>query len=309
MVLGQTAAPVGRGATEVGVFTGVLYATQSNPPTPGQTPEGEAITNQAVSRVFALPAAEANLQYGLSDLLAFNVHASSAGLQPGLKWKLNRSRDAHVALLPALAFGYGSVGSSFFTAAADGIQHEFNPTATTSFTFLCGAKLLFSHSSGFFAGVGYDLQVNRSLASSLRPGTTTGERQEILSITTGHQFGASLGLDVDLGLVHLRPEVAFTATGGLATNQTVRLPPNETTTSALGGYGFAIFPGFSVSVATPRRARTADEIEEDEANRRRPTDTDETDEFGDDAESAPRRRAPKYMPDDDAPAPDRIDRD
>lgn len=296
MALGQMAAPVGRGAMEVGVFTGVQYASQTNPPFTTQDSAGGNITNQQKNTSFALPGAEANLQYGFTDQVALNVHASPAGLQPGVKWTLNKSRVANVALLPAVAFGYGSMGGVTYSAGADGVQHENNPTSNTSFTFLGGLKLLVSHRSGFYAGVGYDFTLNRSLSSYVVGTGNVQDKVETLTITTGHQLSAALGMDIAFGMVHLRPEVAFAVSPGIATSVTTRAPPTETNASAGGGFGFAIFPGFSIAVDSPRREKTAAEEEEEEAPRKRRGGDAEDD---DDEDDAPAKRRSKRSSDDD----------
>lgn len=286
MTLGQMAAPVGRGAMEVGVFTGVQYATQTDPPFTTQDPGGGTITNQKKNTSFALPGAEANLQYGFNEHVAFNVHASPAGLQPGVKWTINKSRVAHVALLPAVAFGYGSLGGATFSAGSDGVQRENNPTSTTSFTFLGGLKVLVSHRSGFFAGVGYDFQLNRSLSSYVQGTGNVQDKYETLTIATGHQISASIGMDIAFGMIHLRPEVAFAVSPTIGTSQTVRGPAMENTVSAGGGFGFAVFPGFTIAVASPRKEKTRVEEEEEEASerlkkrRRGDDDEDDDDEAG-----------------------------
>ncbi len=58
------------------------------------------------------------MQHGFNDRFALNVHASAAGLQPGLKWTLNRSRQFHFALLPAIALGFGSLGSTTYQSGS-----------------------------------------------------------------------------------------------------------------------------------------------------------------------------------------------
>jgi len=295
MTVGQMAAPVGRGAMEVGVFTGVQYATQTNPPFTTTDPGGNPLTNQQKNTTFALPGAEANLQYGFTDQVALNVHASPAGLQPGVKWTLNKSKTANVALLPAVAFGY--YGGATYTAGANGVQTENNPTSTTSFTFLGGLKFLVSHRSGFYAGVGYDFALNRSLTSAVIGTANVSDKSETLTITTGHQISAAIGMDIAFGMVHLRPEVAFAVTPGIGTNQTVRVPPNETNASAGGGFGFAIFPGFSIAVASPRKEKTAAELEEEEApKKKRRGDEDEED---DEEDQAPKKGTKRRGSDDD----------
>lgn len=288
MTLGQMAAPVGRGATEVGVFTGVQYASQTNPAFSGQDSLGDPRTTQEKTNGFSLPAFEANLQHGFSDSVALNVHASSAGLQPGLKLNLNKSKVAHVALMPQVAFGYGSVGASVFTAGADGVQTEGSPSSKTSFTFLGELKFLFSHRSGFYAGVGYDFIFNRNYNASIIGGGNVSDKQEVIVSTTGHQISAAIGIDIKLGMVRLRPEVAFAVTPGIGQNITTRVPPNENTLGASGGFGFAIFPGFTMAIASEPRALTEEEEEEEaarakaEKHKRRQNGVDEEDDEDED---------------------------
>jgi hypothetical protein len=298
MIVGQTAAPIGRGAMEVGAFTGVQYASQTSPPFTSTDQVGGTVTTQERRTAFALPGAEANLQYGVSERLALNVHASPAGLQPGVKWTLNRSPVASVALLPAVAFGYGSVGGVTAEAGADGLLRERNPTTTTSFTFLGGLKLLVSHRGGFFAGVGYDFTLNRSLSSAVIGSGNVQDRLETLTVTTGHQLSASVGIDIAFGMVHLRPEVAVAVNPGLAMSVTTRQPPNETNASAGGGFGFAIFPGFTIAVASPRRAPTPAEEADERPTRQRAREDDAEDEEDSDDE-APTARPKRQQPSDD----------
>jgi hypothetical protein len=287
MAVGQMAAPVGPGATEVGVFGGVLFASQLNPP---YSTGAEGVWSQDRHQDFAAPGAEANIQYGFDNQLGLNLHASSAGLQPGLKWTLNRSRVAHVALLPAVAMGYASHAHSTFTAGADGIVTENSPGSVTSFTFLAGLKFLVSHRSGFFAGVGYDLVFNRSLDTS-NIGAST-DRTEVTTQTLAHQISVSVGVDLAMGLVHIKPELALAVYPAVSSSITTRLPTAaETTVGAWGGFGWAIFPGITLSVATPPRQLTDEEqeIEHEKARIHRRSDEEDDDDEGSDDESRSRR--------------------
>jgi hypothetical protein len=301
LAVGQLAAPVGPGATEVSVFGGVGYASQQDPPTTTVTAAGDTVRTQATSRVLGAPMAEANVQYGFTEHLGLNVHLSPAGLEPGLKWTLTSSKVAHVALLPALGLGYGSVAQSTLTTNPDGTLSESAPGATTSFVFLGALKVLVSHRSGFFAGVGYAFFYQRSLASLDRGTAASGDRSQVLTETTSHQLSASVGFDVALGPVHLRPEVAFGVYPGIARTTTVQLPVSSAaSTSSGGGFAWAIFPGLSIAVASPRRAVEAADDDEDRATlrgRRRGGDAEDEE---DDEEPAPaRRRAPRNPPPED----------
>jgi hypothetical protein len=268
MIYGQMAAPVGRGANELSTFVGVQYATQTNPPFNSTDIGGEKFSNQNNVKAFALPGSEANFQHGFDDHVALNVHLSQAGIQPGIKWTLNKSRVAHVALLPAVAFGYGSQGSSTLTSGMNGIQVENNPSVTTSFQFLAGLKFLVSHNSGFYAGIGYDFSLNRSVTVSLVGQQQTQDRSDILTVLTSHQLSAAVGFDIAIGMLHLRPEVAFAVNPIFNVETTNRSPGAASAmdpSRSAGGFAFAIFPGFSLSIATPKKSTAQTDEEGDQA--------------------------------------------
>ncbi len=295
MTLGMMAAPVGRG-TEVGVFSGVQFASQTNPTVSTTNVAGERVDTQTQNRAFGIPSFEANLQKGFNDHLALNVHASQAGIQPGLKWTVNRSRVAHFAVLPAFGVGYGSFAGSDFVAEPSGRQNETRFQSTTAFTFLGGLKLLFSHVSGFYAGVGYDFIFNRS--NSGTAATSTSDRAEIITETATHQLMGALGFSIALGQVSLRPEVAFAVYPTLSITTSTRFGATANPPATLtGGFGWAILPGFSLAVATPKEKA---EAEEDERPRGKDDAEDDEEE-----EETPRRKAPPRKKTDDDDDEDR----
>lgn len=301
MVIGQMAAPVGRGATDVGVYSGVLYASQRNPQFSGQpTAGGDAQKTEERTAAFSIPHFEANLGYGFNENVGLNVHASSAGIQPGLKWTVNKSKVAHFALLPEVAFGYASLGQSTFVGGLEGVLSETNPRSGTSFTFLGGLKALFSHRSGFYAGVGYDFMFNRQFNAAIVGGAGTNQRSENVTSTVAHQVNASIGLDIPLGLVHLRPEVAFAVYPGISQTTSGRFGADEiASVTASGGFGWAIFPGFTIAIQTPRRELTAAEEEEEaekaeaEKKKKRRSGQEEEEDDDEDDEDEVRRPAGK----------------
>lgn len=277
------AAPLGRGATEVGVMGGVGYASQTNPPVAG-VDGTEPVTNQVQNRGFALPGAEANVQHGFNDHVALNLHASSAGIQPGVKITVNTSRIAHFALLPAIALGYASFGSSTFQSRADGRLVEANPTSTTSFSLMAGLKMLVSHRSGVYGGVGYDLMLHRVLTTSAPSASV--DRTEFTTVTVSHQISVAIGFDVAFGRVHLRPEIAAAVYPGISQTFNTRVGVTNTDVGVTGGFGWAILPGLGIAVASDPVAEVTEETakpddEEDDAKtpKRRRGDEDE-DEFG-----------------------------
>ena len=157
MMQGQMAAPIGRGAAEIGVGTGIGYAQQETT-RPGTTNETTA------ARIWTVPAVERNAPFGLTERLALNAHFSPAGIQPGLKITVNRPRAAaHFALLPQFALGYGHVRSAANVTDSSGIKVESSPQSTSLFTFMLGLRLMVSHKSGFFTGVGGDFIATRSV--------------------------------------------------------------------------------------------------------------------------------------------------
>jgi hypothetical protein len=262
MTLGMLAAPLGTG-TEVGVFSGVGYSSQTGPVITTTGAGGEQMNQQTQNRAFSIPAFEANVQKGLSDRFALNFHLSPAGVQPGVKWTVNRSRITHLAILPALGVGYGSVGTSDFVAQPTGAQFEQNPRATTSFTFLSGLKFLISHQSGFYAGVGYDFVFNRSNSSSAP--SANADRTEIVTQTSTHQIMGAVGFSIVFGTVSLRPEIAFAVNPALSQTINSRVGAISAGSEALtGGFSWAILPGFTLGVITPTTKAAAEEEERDQ---------------------------------------------
>lgn len=297
MMIGQMAAPVGRGATDVGIQTGFIYASQTNPQFPGQDGIGDPIKTNEKTAGFTIPAFEANINHGFNEHVALNLHASSAGLQPGLKLTLNKSKVAHVALMPQLGFGYASLGASTYIAGIDGVLVETAPRSQTSFTFLGGLKLLFSHRSGFYAGVGYDFIFNRNYNAAIVGATGVTDKSEIINSTTGHQIAASIGIDIKLGWVHLRPEIAFAVTPGIAQEVTRRLGTDSISVTGTGGGGWALMPGFTIAIVTPRRELTEEEEQEEEeaekAAKKKKRGDDSEDEDEDEDEDEVKRPAGK----------------
>ncbi len=286
MTLGQMAAPVGRGATEVAVMGGFAYAAQTNPPVSG-TDNNEPVVNQPQNRGFLLPAAEANIQHGFSEHVALNLHASSAGVQPGVKITINESKVAHFALLPAIAFGYGSLGSSTYQSHADGRLLEVNPTSTTSLSFLGGFKMLVSHRSGLYGGVGYDFILQRTLTTTAP--NVSADRAETLVVTLSHQIMLAIGFDISLGRVHLRPEIAASVYPAISQSTSTRVGSVTNDGSASGGFGWAILPGLGIAIASdrveaPEEKKDEEDDDEDRGRRTRHRTDDE-----DDVPPAPRR--------------------
>lgn len=268
----QMAAPVGRGATDVSFAAGVQYGAQTDPRFIEQDALGDEIKTERQSTAFALPGIEGNLQYGFNENVAFNLHGSAGGLQPGLKITVNDSKDdAHFALLPQIAFGYGSGTSQINTYDIDGLKQAGLPTVSNSFGFLAGLRMMVSHKSGFYAGVGYDFTYHRQfnkVTTRATDGSNDTFDTDTIFQTTGHNIGINLGFDVKIGWFHIRPELAVALTPGIAQTRTIATPDIANDYKGTGGFGWAIFPGFSFGVTTPRRELTRDE-EEEEAEKKK----------------------------------------
>lgn len=301
MTLGEMAAPMGKGGAEVGTFIGVPYAYQANPTTVTEDIAGNRFNNQVVGKALAVPGAEANLQYGFSDRFALNVHASSAGLQPGLKWTLNKSRIFHFTLQPAAAFGFGRYDASTLQAGQDGRYTEVNPTQNTTFTLMTGLKVLFSHRSGFYAGVGYDFLLNRQYSAI--PATTGSGAQETAATAFQHQIMAAVGLDIPIGQghIHLRPEIAFAAVPmySIASTTTVS-GANPVNVNSTGGYAFIVMPGFTLAIASPAPPRSEEDDSAEEAPAKNGDDEDKASgDDNDDEDDKPQKRRPKKRSEDE----------
>ncbi len=258
----QMAAPAGRGVTEAGVFAGAGYALQTNPPV--TTGSGaSAVVTQTQTRGLIAPGVEANVQHGFTEHVGLNLHASAAGIQPGLKFTLNKSKVAHFAISPAFAIGYGSVASTTYQSTAAGGVSEVNPGTTTSFSFLAGLKLLFSHRSGFYVGAGYDLLLHR-LVTSTAP-NTMADRTDVLSVTLAHQISAGIGFDVALGngRVHLRPEVSAAVYPAISQSAYRQAGSTAGDSFSSGGFGWAILPGAGLYVVSDVRKVEAEEDEDE----------------------------------------------
>jgi hypothetical protein len=244
MMLGQTAAPIGKGAAEIGVGTGFGYQMQ-NTPTPGSA------TQYTGASGFALPALEGNAQFGLGPHLGINAHFSPAGIQPGLKITVNKSYFAHFALMPQFAIGYGRVASSIFVTDMRGQVTETFPTSTTLLTFMLGLRAIASHVGGFYASVGADLIATRSVhAAAAGTDLPTADATNTVQLS----MMANVGWSISLNWLRIRPEIAFAAQPWVWAS--------SSQFGNGGGFGFAILPGFSLVALTPKAPGNDEEEKE-----------------------------------------------
>jgi hypothetical protein len=247
-VLGQTAAPVGAGAAEVAVSTGLAYQIANTPPvnaagatcSPGTA--GTTCTSSQ-TQTLQVPSFEGNAQIGFTDWLGLNLHLSSAGLQPGLKINVV-SGGFNFAILPELAFGYAQQGNNTTVTTGTAAPKTTNGNSDYYFSFLVGAKLLASHSSGIYGGVGYDFQ-NLSTSVVDPNGVNQGSQSE-----QSHVLTVSVGWSFQAGAFSLRPELAFLF---LPSNTDSKLVGTNTT-SVGNGSGFLFFPSLTIAAATNKAA-------------------------------------------------------
>jgi hypothetical protein len=242
-VLGQTAAPVGAGAAEMAISTGVAYQIDNTPPVTGggqPCPNPTTACTSAQTQTLQIPSFEANAQVGFTDWLGLNLHVSSAGLQPGLKLNL-ASGTFNFAILPELAFGYAQQGHSTTTGTAA------NSTTTSGntdyyFSFLVGAKLLASHSSGLYGAVGYDFQ-NLSTSTVDNKGFNQGSQSQ-----AAHVISANVGWSFTIGSIQLRPEMAVL----ILPSNTNGTGVGANTASFSGGSGLVLYPNLTIAAATSK---------------------------------------------------------
>lgn len=283
----QLAAPVGSGGADLAVSTGVMYSQQTAPPSPGTDPAGNPTSSQVQSSAVAAPWIEANGQYGFTRQIALNVHVSPAGIQPGLKWTLNRSLVAHVALLPEIGVGYAQHNMSTYVADASGAQQEYSPGYVTSFLFQAGLKLLFSHRSGFYGGLGYDFLTTRSLqVQNVGPPNSTSQNRT-LTVSYQHQLAVGVGFSAQLGMISFRPEVAFAVVPAISGNQNVAVNGmGQSLVNSSGGFSWAILPSFAFALTTPANEK----VEVEEKPTTDPEEREGKDDNDDDDNAKKRRR-------------------
>ncbi|MBX7115268.1 MAG: hypothetical protein K1X64_13145 [Myxococcaceae bacterium] len=243
---GYTAQPLGKGGAEVGVALGALYQAEAQPPTSGTNANGQPTTEQITANGWSAPHFEGNAQVGINSSLGLNVHFSAAGVQPGLKWTLAHNKNVSLAVVPQFGVGFFSHRSATLVSGVDGRERETAPVTTQVLLFQPGAKVIFSHRSGFYAGIGYDLISMRRTQVSTIGSDTNGTLQTVNAVSTsvGHQLGAAIGVSAEAGPLLLKPELAVIAIPSFDTTytrDTVSVPSS-------GGFAFAIFPSLTIAV-------------------------------------------------------------
>ncbi|HEY8210129.1 MAG TPA: hypothetical protein VIG99_21735, partial [Myxococcaceae bacterium] len=191
---GYTAVPVGVGGADVGLALGGVYQQES---TTSQSGSG---TNTSTSRQTQIPAFEANAQLGLTEAMGLNLHASQAGLQPGVKITVLRE-PVILSVVPQLGGGFVTKGAAT-TITIGGNTTNTEGDGTTSFTFLGGVHAVASLPIGAYVGLGYDFQYISQATKTAATGNTVTAFQQ------AHNVGGAIGYELRLGSIALRPELA-----------------------------------------------------------------------------------------------------
>jgi len=232
---GQTGAALAPGAAEVGLSAGGIYHSFT-------TLQSSAAGDSALTNTTAigLPALEGNVQYGLTDRMGLNVHLGPAGLQPGLKLAVLRGPVA-IALLPAVAIGYYTTSTrSIFESG--GIRTEAITQMQNNLIALAGLKLIVSHSSGAYLGLGYDFQyMVMSSPSKSGSGLST-------STIRSHNLGIAGGGEFQIGLLRIRPEIAIQYSPSLVSTAPDGSSPGSSSSTLL-----YVYPNVTVAISPPPR--------------------------------------------------------
>lgn len=291
----QTARPVGKGGADVAASASLMYQSQTAPPVSSSDPGGQPVNTTTTRRGFQLPWFEGNFNYGLGEQVGLNVHMSPAGIQPGLKWTLNRSSQAWISLLPEIGAGYFSVNNSDAVSNVDGRQLDRNVGYVSSFIFMAGMKILISHRSGFYGAVGYDFLFTSNFTQT-SVGTAASVSKSTLT-STQHQIQAGVGMSIPVGWLSIRPEISFAFVPAITGAQTTQIDDQmPSTIGAGGGYAWALTGGFAFAITSPPD-RSDKGAEEDAKN----VDGDDEKEKEDEEEKpAPRRRKKTDDDDDDS---------
>jgi hypothetical protein len=216
-ILGQPAAPLARGEVVGSTSIGVGYQSASS--------------QQTTTGTLELPALEANFAAALADRVGLNLHFSQAGLMPGVKLNLVHWGSHYFSLMPELG------GAYYWLHSSTGGAFSFNSGGSNGM-LLAGLRALLSLNV-FYVGVGYHFM---NVWSST---TDTATNPPTTSSTTSqyHSLLFNVGLDLEVGAVKLRPEVAFVFTPVGSSKD------DQGATSTLG-YEWTILPNLTVAVSS-----------------------------------------------------------
>lgn len=291
VALGNTAAALGPGTHEVAVTTGFAWQTETTAPVDVETNTGITRTYTTAAGI-QFPAAEANVQFGLTKLFGLNFHLSPAGIQPGLKMTL-LDRGVTLGILPELGFGWAN-GATQATVFNNQTRTDADPSFNNRFILNAGARVLVSHkASGAYGGVGYQLLAftqrgtTQTVNAQNNPITVTSSQTDTL-----HNILAAVGYELRTGSLRIRPELAisFTPERSTAVSQ-----DGGAAISRSGGNAFFLFPNVTFAIeGKPGASRESEEgADEDEARERRREDGEGGDEGDEDELDENARVKPK----------------
>jgi hypothetical protein len=229
---GYTAAPLGMGGADVGLALGGVYQQESSTNTQNNS--------TGSVRQLQIPSFEANAQLGITDQVGVNLHASQAGIQPGVKITVLRD-PVVLSVIPQIGGGFVTNGGST-TVNVGGMTTTVESNGATSFTFLGGLHAVASLPMGVYVGLGYDFQYVSQASKDAQSGTTTNAYQQ------AHNVGGAVGYELRIGSIALRPELAvpFTPLGKNQTNN------GTVTADAPDSSGLFLFPNITIAaVSTP----------------------------------------------------------
>jgi len=223
MLIGHSALLPGPGQVDVGIGMGFGYERS--------TTSADNASSSDSGTLLSLPAFEGNILWGLGEQIGLNLHVSEAGIQPGVQIQLLKG-PVSLAVLPEIAFGYmsGSGGSSS-SADTSGL-HQFD--------ILAGAKVLLSHESGVYGGVGYDFQY-----LSVKSTDSSSDSSDSTETASIHNVTLGLGFATTVGNTSLRPELAFLFYPGYK-------PSSGSTTSTTSQSGWVLMPTITIAATTDK---------------------------------------------------------
>jgi len=237
---GQGAASLAANTGEIAISTGLVFQTQTSP-----TDVGVGATASTTTSGYTLPVFEGNLGYGFTDGIGLNIHVSPAGLQPGVKLHVLQGQ-LQMSVLPELAFGAGGA-SSTTSVTSNGTTLSQPGTTDASLGLLAGLKILVSHASGVFGGIGYDYQTFGMDTTTPARGSQPEEKQK--STVASHNLAMAVGYELATGWVMVRPELALLFAPSITTSTT----SGSTTKSTDDGSAWVVFPNVTFAMGGGRR--------------------------------------------------------
>lgn len=235
--LGIPARALAPGTAELGIAVGGAYQASST------APQDNGAGGMAFSTTtgMQLPSFEANAQLGLTEAIGANLHASSAGLQPGLKIAVLKE-PFELSLLPAVGAGFYSASATTTTSAA-GTTTTQPGASQSSYDLVAGLRILLGFPIGLYAGVGYDFEY---LSQRQQPNPGAGAT---ITVSKSNNLCGAVGYELKLGPFAIRPEIAAVFTA-VAKNTSEDASGNRT--AAPDSTAIHLFPNVVVAVAAEK---------------------------------------------------------